>query len=199
MPNVKPQARGIERRRQLIEAATALFAQGGTRGTGIAAVADRAGVTNATLLHHVGSKEALLQAVLEARDERETAGWRHIVDAGGLETVRRLAGIADSWTDDPEVARVHAVLLAESLDPSSPMHDYFVRRQSALRKDLRRAIEIGQERGEIRADVDARSTATAISSFLDGVVLQWQLDPRRVPLRRVFAAYLGELERSLAA
>ena len=199
MPNVRPQARGIERRRRLVEAATTLFAQGGTRGTGIAAVAERAGVTNATLLHHFGSKEALLLAVLEARDEREAEPWRRIVGAGGLGTIRGLADIATSWTEDPEVARLHAILLAESLDPTSPMHDYFVRRQSALRRDLRRAIEVGQASGEIRSEADARSTATAIASFLDGAVLQWQLDPQRVPLQRVFAAYLGELERSLAA
>ena len=162
-------------------------------------IVEASGANLASIGYHFGSKEALLLAVLEARDERQTERWRGIVDAGGLETVRRLADIATSWIEDPEVARLHAVLLAESLDPSSPMHEYFARRQSALRKDLRRAIEAGQARGEIRDDVDARSTATAIASFLDGAVLQWQLDPRRVPLRRVFAAYLGELERSLAA
>lgn len=91
------------------------------------------------------------------------------MDAGGLETIRRLRDIATSWIDDPAVARLHAVLLAESIEPDAPMHDYFARRQSALRNDLRRAIEVGCDRGEIRSDVDARSTATAISSFLDGL------------------------------
>lgn len=199
MPNVKPQARGLERRRRLVDAATRLFSQTGARGTGIAAVAEAAGVTNATLLHHFGSKDALLQAVLEARDDREEARWRSIVDSGGLATIRRLREVATSWLEDPEVARLHAVLLAESIDPDSPMHDYFVRRQSALRRDLSRAVRVGQDRGEIRADVDARTTAAALSAFLDGIVVQWQVDPKRIPLLAVFDAHLDLVERAVRA
>jgi AcrR family transcriptional regulator len=195
----RTQARGVVRRRQLVDAATALFARSGSRGTGIAAVASRAGVTGATLLHHFGSKEGLLQAVLEARDEREQERWRSVVEPGGLETLRRLPTVAASWREDPGVARLHDVLVAESLEEETPMHEYFVRRQSALRADLRRAIERGQRSGEIRADVDARLVAIEIAAFLDGISLQWQLDPKRIPLERVFDQYCKTLIAALAA
>jgi len=199
VPNTKPQARGRERRRQLTDAAAELFSRHGARGTGIAAVAARAGVTGATLVHHFGSKEGLLQAVLEARDAREHPRWQAVVEPGGLETIRRLPEVAASWLQDPGVARLHAVLLAESIEDDAPMHEYFAQRQSALRRDLQRALEAGQRRGEIRAEVDTRLTAIEISCFLDGAVVQWQLDPARVPLRALFEHHVERLVAALAA
>jgi AcrR family transcriptional regulator len=182
-----------------VDAAVELFSRHGARGTGIAAVAARAGVTGATLLHHFGSKEGLLQAVLEERDRREAPRWRAVVEPGGLESLRRLPEVAASWLEDPGVARLHAVLLAESIEDEAPMHEYFAKRQSVLRRDLQQAIEAGQRRGEIRADVDIRLTAIEISCFLDGAVVQWQLDPARVPLIALFEHHVDRLVAALAA
>jgi AcrR family transcriptional regulator len=195
--NVKPQARGIRRRRQLVDAAIGLFACTGSRGTGIAAVAHEAGVTNATLLHHFGSKDALLQAVLEERDRREAGNWNEVVGPGGLQTVRNLVAVAQSWLREPGLAKLHVVLLAESIEEDAPMHDYFARRQSALRTSLRDALERGQRAGEIRGDVDARSVAVEVACFLDGVALQWHLDPQRIPLEATFEAYAERLVAAL--
>jgi AcrR family transcriptional regulator len=183
----------------LLDAATELFATNGSRGTGIAAVAAEAGVTGATLLHHFGSKDGLLLAVLEERDKRLGGDWRHVVQPGGLEMFRRLPEIADTWIREPAVNRLHLVLMAESIDDESPGHRYFAWRQSALRRSLRRAIEAGQATGEVRADIDARTKAIEIAAFLDGIALQWQLDPERIPLREVVEAYAQTLVDALAA
>lgn len=198
MANVKPQARGRERKRQLIAAAMELFSRTGSRGTGIAAVAEQAGVTGATLLHHFGSKDGLLQAVLEERDRREGDRWQAVVEPGGLETIRRLREVAASWRDDPGIARLHAVLLAESIQDGAPMHDYFKRRQTYMRAELRHVLETGQARGEIRPEVDTQLTAIEIASFLDGIIVQWQLDSAGIPLEDVFATYIERMVASLS-
>ncbi|WP_031112422.1 helix-turn-helix domain-containing protein, partial [Streptomyces sp. NRRL S-146] len=59
------QKRGVERRRAMVDAAIELFARQGVRGTGVAAVAERAGATPSALIHHFGSKDGLVRAVLE--------------------------------------------------------------------------------------------------------------------------------------
>src|SRR6478609_7300154 len=70
-PNQRgPYRTGIRRREQIVEAATEVFAESGYAGGSIRAIAVRAGITNATLLQHFGSKEGLLQAVLEDWDRR---------------------------------------------------------------------------------------------------------------------------------
>src|SRR5205809_169296 len=60
--------RAARRREEIIAAASALFARHGYRGTGLAEIAARVGITQAGVLYHFGSKDGLLRAVIEHRD-----------------------------------------------------------------------------------------------------------------------------------
>jgi AcrR family transcriptional regulator len=194
------QERGVASRARLVQAAIELFAENGSRGTGIAAVANRAGVTQATLIHHFGSKQGLLTAVLEendARASREGGAWDAMVQLGGLAALRQLPRFADWWLREPVMDRLRMILAAESLEPSSPIREYFARRQTFLRSGIRSIIESGQRAGEIR-DVDARTKAIEIVSMLHGLNEQWLLDPERIPIKSVLEEYTQDLVRSLA-
>lgn len=124
----RSQARGRARRQELTDAASALFAAGGSRGTGIAAVADAVGVSTTTLLYHFGCKEGLLQAVLEQRDAADREALEALLAAGGLETLRQLPSVITVWERDRGLAHLYTVLLAESIDAAAPMHEWFVGR-----------------------------------------------------------------------
>src|SRR5690242_8470782 len=63
-----PYAAGREAQRAIVEAARAVFAERGFRAGSLRDVGERAGVSAANVVHHFGSKEGLLVAVLEARD-----------------------------------------------------------------------------------------------------------------------------------
>ena len=65
------QRRGDARRQQILDAAVALFAAQGYRGTGVAALADRVGMTATGLLYYFGSKERLLAEVVAERDRAD--------------------------------------------------------------------------------------------------------------------------------
>ncbi|MFC7616599.1 TetR/AcrR family transcriptional regulator [Actinokineospora soli] len=67
------QRRGVQRRRDLVDAAIELFGAHGYANTTVAAVAEKAGVTPSALIHHFGSKENLLRAVLDEFDARSAA------------------------------------------------------------------------------------------------------------------------------
>lgn len=56
-------------RRRILEAAAELFYSQGFRSVGIAAICSKASVTKPTLYHYFGSKDALIAAYLEERDE----------------------------------------------------------------------------------------------------------------------------------
>jgi AcrR family transcriptional regulator len=62
----RPHAGVEETRAKIIAAARCIFERKGTRGTTTREVADRAGVNEATLFRHFGSKRALLDAMREA-------------------------------------------------------------------------------------------------------------------------------------
>ncbi len=62
-------------RNRILETAYELFARRGIRDVGINEVVDRAGVTKATLYRHFPSKDDLVVAFLELREQRWTLGW----------------------------------------------------------------------------------------------------------------------------
>jgi AcrR family transcriptional regulator len=77
-----PYRTGVRRREQLIAVAIDVFAEHGFAGGSIRAIADKAGVSHATLIQHFGSKEGLLTAVLEEWDRRTVENG--LADVSGL-------------------------------------------------------------------------------------------------------------------
>ncbi|WP_433047260.1 TetR/AcrR family transcriptional regulator [Dactylosporangium sp. CS-033363] len=171
-----------QRRGQILAAATALVAERGFWGLSMQDVADACGLTVPGLLHHVGSKDGLLVAVLEHRDEEDRRALGEPVPGDLRELcaalVRRNAG-------QPEIVRLFAVLAAESLAPEHPAHDYFAERQ---RKVL----------GAF-ADLAEPALARQIMATMDGLQLQWLRDQAGTDLvamweeaaRRLFAGRSG--------
>ena len=131
-----------ERRAQVLSEATRLLGERGYYGFSIEELARRCGVTNAGLLHHFGSKEALLVALLRNRDDqdrdavtvapgssasgRKTSGysWAQIGELFHRTAVRNAAR--------HELVRLFAVLQAEALHPSHPAYDYFLERETKM-------------------------------------------------------------------
>jgi len=192
-------APGGETKRAILEAAMALYARRGVKGTGLAAIGQAAGVTHAGVLYHFGSSRRLLLAVLDARDRRfwqETAPtWR---GRSGLDALRELPRLAEWNRDNWELAKLFTVLQAENLDPDDEAHGYFVERRRRVRGRIQRALEEGQRTGEIRPDVDARTKADEAVAFMDGAQMSAMLDPQ-VDLVAIFASYADAFVDGIAA
>jgi AcrR family transcriptional regulator len=75
----------LDRRRQIIRTASALFARRGYRGTTTREIAERAGINEALLFRHFPSKEKLYWTIID--EQCGARGRRHkineILDAGG--------------------------------------------------------------------------------------------------------------------
>ncbi|SEM32965.1 DNA-binding transcriptional regulator, AcrR family [Bosea lupini] len=72
-------------RTRIIEAASKLFYGEGIRAVSVDAVAEKAGVTKRTLYYHFDSKDELVAAYLEARDQpnlKLMAGWFDKAEGG---------------------------------------------------------------------------------------------------------------------
>lgn len=68
---VRPRLKAEERRRQIIEAAAALFSRKGFGGTTTREVALAAGISEPTIFKHFATKEELYAAIIEAKTETE--------------------------------------------------------------------------------------------------------------------------------
>lgn len=78
-------------RERILDSAERLFFADGIGVTGVDRVAADAGVAIATLYQHVGSKDGLLEAVLERRLQAWTAQWEASIEAATTPRDRVLA------------------------------------------------------------------------------------------------------------
>jgi AcrR family transcriptional regulator len=190
--------RGAATRRAILDAAAMLFAKSGWRGTGLPAVGEAAGVSHAAVHYHFGTADGLLLEVLAQRDEMDAARFAAAFEAGGLDGLRALEDVAVATEDNAGLAKLYLVVATESIDPSHFAHEFFVRRNRRLRRALVKMVDAGKTRGEIRSDADAKLVASRVMAFMDGATLQQALDPERVQLRELYAAFLDALVRELA-
>jgi AcrR family transcriptional regulator len=93
---------------RLLETAYELFCARGVRDVGVDELVERAGVAKATLYRHFSSKDELILAFLQLREDRWTMGWlREQVRArGGTPEEQLLAvfDLFDEWFRQPEYA-----------------------------------------------------------------------------------------------
>ncbi len=192
-----PEGRRRSVRAELLRAAMDLFAKGGSRGTPLAAIAERIGVTTPAITHHFGTKRALL---LEIVDELDRADFAEAADDPDVDWEANIRAWARSLAGDPAYAnlsRLRAVMVTEALDVDFPAHHHFVERQRRQRRLTADALARAQRDGTVRGDADVAAAAAELVAFLQGVQLQWLLDPDEVRLIEIVDAFIDRLVASL--
>ncbi|HEY2053361.1 MAG TPA: TetR/AcrR family transcriptional regulator [Solirubrobacterales bacterium] len=189
----KPQARGLARRKAILDAAVRLFAVRGFRGTGITGLAREVGISHVGLLHHFGTKENLLRAVVARRDAEQAELTRHLAGLRGLEALRAIELIGKEDVHEDVHTRLLVVLTGESLQPDDPLNGYFRDRYGLARAFLANAVRSGQDDGEIRVDADPETVAAEVMAFIAGSQVQWLLDPGAVDVSATYRDYVARL------
>lgn len=198
MVEKKTRANGRASRQAILAAALDVFAERGHRGTSLTEIASRVGMTQPGLLHHFGTKDELLLEVVREREERSKQA---IVDHLSPSTLRIQQAI-EALAEVNQHAVVEQLLLttlsAEAIPAEHPLHQYFVRRYRENRKRFAEALRQAQTEGVIRPDVDPVAIAKEIIATLDGLRLQWLLDPTQVNLKRSLSQYAQRIAAELA-
>ena len=169
-------AKGEDRKVRILEVAERLLARNGWRNTSLAQIAKEAGVSPAGLLHHFESKEHLLNAVLDARDDDDDM---HADREGDL--VTQICRVAERFHRAPELVGTFTVLLIENIAPDAPLHDRLLKRQQAAVDIVTDLIGRAQRAGTYRQDFDPATKAVEILAFVNGMETAWLLDPS-IPL-----------------
>jgi len=140
-------------------------------------IAAEVGVSQAAVVYHFGTKEELLNAVLDNRDRFEdTQLWRNGPDPG-LDIFWIVADIVRSWADHPEIVGLLAVLLAENVTDEGPLRPRLRGNYQLTIQRIADTLGKAIERGEMRADVDPRLKAAELLAFLSGLELAWIVSP----------------------
>lgn len=194
-PQARGYAKGRARREEILEAAMELFGEVGYHSASLREIAQRVGISHPGLLHHFASKELLLAAVLELRDERDEARFG-MAEARGADVLRGLLDLVADNARHPHIVELFCVLSAEATSPEHPANDYFRRRYAGVTTLLARALGEVADDGGLREGVDPALAARIVTAVMDGLQVQWLLDRDAVDmaagLRAVLDAMLVE-------
>ena len=187
-----PYRTGIRRRQQIIESASIVFAEFGYSGGSIRTIAERVGASPATLIQHFGSKEGLLQAVLDDWD-RQT---REMLVSGGrtgLAFFEAIHELMNFHLQHRALLELFVTMTAEATSTSHPAHDFIRRHYASAHKWWADQLRIARDRDEIGPLTGAQIEAEVrqLIAVADGLEIQWLLDPS-VDLHGHFKAYVEQ-------
>ena len=183
-------AKSAATREAILDAALEVFAHSGYRKGSLRDVASRVGMSEAGLLHHFKTKSALLQAVLDHRDE-QSRGYVDFDQEDGVEALRGLVALAAHSASTPGVVELFCTVSAEATSPDHPAHDYFIRRYAYVRDNAAAAFERVAAAGRLLPGVDPTRAAVATIALMDGLQVQWLLDPTSTDMAEALAEFFG--------
>lgn len=181
-----------ERRLHILDEALAVFASAGYRAASTKHIAERVGMSEAGIFYHFPTKSALLQAVLERRDDLARESILADLDEG-IEKLRGLLILAERNSRSAGAIELYCVLSAEATAPDHPAHDYFVQRYDALRADLTATYARLERDGMLVEGISPEDAAAGTLGLWDGLQLQYLLDPASVDIPRELAYYFEQL------
>jgi AcrR family transcriptional regulator len=190
-----PYAKTEARRAEILQMALEAFSARGFQGSSLREIAEAAGLSQAGVLHHFSSKEALLAAVLA---EKDAVSVSHFENAGGIGVLDALRGVVAENLAQPGLIRLFTTLSAEAINEDHPAHEYFQLRYAGARDLVAAALRQGQRDGEVRPDVDVDLSAAVLLAIMDGLQLQWLLN-EQFDMVAGFDAFLVGFRASISA
>jgi AcrR family transcriptional regulator len=161
------------RRASIREAAVRVFARKGFHAARVGDIAAEAGVAHGLMYHYFESKDALLEGVFRDTWTAMLARMREVEESGepAREQLRRVAAVVlRTWRRDPDLVRV---LVREVT--RTPAIQRQAEEVGHAFEAIERIIRSGQERGELRADLDARLAAFVFYGALEEILTGWVL------------------------
>jgi AcrR family transcriptional regulator len=157
------------------------------------AVAEAAGLSQTGLLHHFATKELLLAGVLERRDVQDRATLGSDVSPHGWEVLDSLVALTDHNTRREPFVRLFTAMSGEAIDPEHPGHEWLRRHHAEAAASITTGLREAQADGTCDPGAPVERIARVLVAALDGLQIQWLLDPDGVDMTADVAALVATI------
>ncbi|MHA6523242.1 TetR/AcrR family transcriptional regulator [Tessaracoccus sp. G1721] len=171
-------AKGVAKREEILTAALDSFVEKGYDRTSVREIARSVGLSQAGLLHYFSSKEELFLQVLSRRDKDSVT--EDAVE--GSHTVERLMQAVVRNTRQAGLVALFVAMSGESVHSSGEARQFFEERYRWLLEDIRVDVARMQEAGAVTAAMPAEAIASLLVAAVDGLQIQWLLNPDGVDM-----------------
>lgn len=186
------------RRRMLIDATTRSIARYGYSGTTIERICDEAGVSRGLINHHFGSKDELILQSYRKLCEEWAYYTQDMMD-GSLEPEQALRD-AVTKNFDPAMFKQEYLAIWLGFWSVIPKNPELKRLDRALyRQDVVNFQTLFERlAAKRRLKLDARLQAIGLMGLMDGLWLQWSLDPKSFSVDEAKSVCLASIQHLLA-
>ena len=184
--------KGRERYEQILDAAMQAFAIQGSRHVSLASLAPGVGISEQGLMHYFPTKVHLVIGVLERREEQDRQRFTALAEQG-MPLLDLLVEVIRARAAEPQLATLYGVLMAESVDPDHPAHEWFAARNERVRLEMGAAFAMAQQNGEMRQDLDPEAVAAHLIAIVGGLMTQRALASEALDVVSIFEQYIQSL------
>lgn len=183
-------------RQQLLDEGVAAFLTGGYHGTGLKEVLDRVNVPKGSFYNYFESKEAFGAAAIahyaECLGSKLTGALARVPDdpLAGLRLF--FAQLTAEFQAANYVGGCLVANLGGELEGSDVCRSALAGAMRDWRNGLRKALGAAQQRGQLRADMDAGEMADLLVETWEGAVIRMKIERSTVPLQRCLDRLLGD-------
>jgi len=167
-PVLRPTVQPAGAKERIIDAAYELFSRQGTRSVGVDAIIERSGVAKMTLYRHFRSKQDLVIAFLQRREQLWTKEWlepqvrAHADDAKGR--LIAIFDLFDEWFQQPEFEGCPFINVLLEYEPGNKIRVAAAEHLAQIRAFLMgQAIEAGM--------IDARAFVDVWHMLMKGAII----------------------------
>lgn len=195
-PRTNPE-RVAESSLRLVRAAVELIAEQGIERTTAAQIGERAGYSRNMVRDRYGSKEALLETLLDQEfGQRLLPAFRRERTGAGLERVLgQLDDLLAAVEEEPEIMRAMIVLSFEAPGPVDTIRPFFTDLISGYEREMAGHLKLGERDGSVRAGLDPEREAETFVSYGIGLCFRWALWRGEFDFPAEITAWRARLER----
>lgn len=180
--------------RSLLQAAIDVVADEGVSAATFEAIGKRAGYSRGLATQRFGSKQKLIEAVIDDLHERQEQGLTEfrVDELPGLEAVLAYVDLYLRALSADNEARAYFMLLSAAVADATELRAAFAAEHVRVERRLEALFLKGQAEGLIRREIDADAAALMVGSLLLGLSMQVLVDPRTdlEPIRETSLAAL---------
>jgi AcrR family transcriptional regulator len=197
-PDQRTQRQRVEESaRRLAQAAIELIAERGYSQTTAKDIGLRAGYSRAMVAERFGSKEALLDAILEQSYERRLTVAAPANSSGLDQVLSPIDALREFAIEDPQTLRAMFVLNFEAVHNADALRQRIKSWLERLRNMLTVAVATGQQDGSIRRDLDPAHAAADIIATGIGHAYSWIVTPEGGEFESTLARWRANVIQSL--
>lgn len=183
-------------REKILTATRNLIAEKGVKQTTLADISHAAGISQGTLFYHYKSKDDLIYDILEQHFSQLTD---YIIASiprhSNADKVKLLRGTLEKLIKDQDTSRMNIYLFQEAILGNDDIRDRFLVKYQTWREMIARQIS---SLFDISDTDNLASLGGVILAVIDGLTIQYLLDPHSVDFQKV-ASVLAAMLASVSA